>query len=112
MKLVKMGQRVRSAKRGAHGPTPARKNRLWDSAAARKGRLVVTIPAMGVTVSTDAGESQEALGHYADIRQIQAEERAREFGIDLGTSRGRRWLARYRAGVHEKWVKAMTPEVR
>jgi len=104
-----MGERARSAKRGAHGPAPARKNRLWDSSAARKGALVVRSAHTGQVLSSKTA-TQAQLAEYVGLRVAQAVEAAIVAGVDLTRAPGRRWLRRHMAGCHENWVKAVTPD--
>lgn len=102
-----MGERVRSAKRGAHGPAPARKNRLWDRGAARKGALVVRCACTGALLSSKDA-TQEQLAGYVGLRLHQLVSAAQARGIDVNTSRGRRWLARAARGKHEEWIQRVT----
>lgn len=105
---------VHPVKRGAHGPSPARKNRLWETSAARKGALVVTDAATGELLSSKLA-SQEQLARYAAMRS----ERLLAAGMERGAirlkadgsgldARSRRWLRRMSEGCHETMIHRAT----
>lgn len=110
---LKMGSAVHSAKRGAHGPSPARKNRLWETSAARKGSLVV-MDCNGNVLSSKTA-TQEQLATYAAMRvdRLMAAGMARgalrvsEVTGELD-SRSRRWLRRMTEGKTETFVHRAT----
>lgn len=136
MKLKVLGAPVRSVKRGAFGPCPARKNLLWDSKAARKNTLVITSSHTGevmssrkntlVVTSRHTGEvmssvdaTQEQLSAYVEARwklllaegarrghDLISETKLADGSIQYGNCRGRAWLAR--VWMHEKTVARWT----
>lgn len=104
-----MGEGPRPAKRGAQGPAPARKNRLWDSSVSRKAHVLTVTCAHTGAVLSAKDATQEQLGHYLGVRTSQLLAKAAEWNVDLSTSRGRRWLARSGQGKHEAWVRKVCP---
>lgn len=117
-RIFKHGDGPRSSKRGAHGPAPARKMRLWDGIAARKGTLLVTDSATGETLSSKTA-SQEQMMRYCAIRTEKLIARALDAGIALITdlesgaltgvrSADRRWLSYHAQGKHERVVARQT----
>jgi hypothetical protein len=105
--LITMGARMPSSKRGAHGPAPARKNRLWDGSAARKGALVVRHAHTNEVLSAKDA-SQEQLLTYMNMKLDSLMAAAAERGIDLTKAAGRRWLRRATEGRNEAWVRSVT----
>jgi len=101
--LVSINQRARSVKRGASGPAPARENRLWDGAAARKGALEVRCAHTGELLSSKEA-AQEQLARYAVTMIAKRIETAQSWGLDVEKARGRRWLKRLAQGKREEWI--------
>ena len=117
-RIFKHGDGPRSSKRGAHGPAPARRMRLWDGIAARRGTLLVTDSSTGETLSSKTA-SQEQMMRYCAIRTDRLIARALDAGIALATdlatgalpgvrSADRRWLSYFAQGQHERVVLRQT----
>lgn len=135
MKLKVLGAPVSSVKRGTFGPSPARKNLLWDSKAARKKNTLVTSSHTGeaihsrkntLVITSRTGEvmssvdaTQEQLSAYVEARWKNLLAEGARRGHDLitkttlpdgsivyGNCRGRAWLAR--VWMHEKTVARWT----